>query len=108
MECDHAILSPGVYGRYGEIAGRRLSEGLVVQFIPSLAAMLARAEQLKGARLTEEEVCRLRDNCPVVVSESAPAEAVEEGRGYRDIDPANPCPDWLELRQSVHNEEARG
>jgi hypothetical protein len=42
--------------------------GLVMLFIPSLATLLARAEQLKGGPLTEEEVFGIRDAACVVVS----------------------------------------
>jgi hypothetical protein len=92
-------LAAGDHGRYADLAARPLPEGLVLQFIPSLAAMLTRAEQLAGRPLTREEVLRVRDNCPVVVSEAEPARAVEEGRGYADLDPADPWPGWQELRQ---------
>jgi hypothetical protein len=70
----------------------------VLQFIPSLAALLTRAEQLKGRPLTRDEVMRVRDHGPVLVSEGAPARAVEEGRGYADLDPADPWPGWQQLR----------
>ena len=36
-------------------------EPLVVVFIPALAPLLLRAEQLKGSPLTEDEVGRIRD-----------------------------------------------
>jgi hypothetical protein len=39
-------LSPGEQGRSADLAGRPLPKGLVLQFVPSLAALLTRAEQL--------------------------------------------------------------
>jgi hypothetical protein len=46
-------LQEGDHGPYGELAIRPLSDGLALLFMPSLAALLARAEQLNGAPLTE-------------------------------------------------------
>ena len=91
-------LAAGEHGRYADLAGRPLPPGLVLLFVPSLAAMLTRAEQLKGQPLTRDEVLRVRDNGPVLVSDAAPARAVEEGRGYADLDPADPWPGWQRLR----------
>ena len=95
-------MTAGEHGRYADLAGRPLPAGLVLLFVPSLAALLTRAEQLKGQPLTRDEVLRVRDNCPVVVSERDPAAAVEAGRGYSDLDPADPWPGWLKLRAGDH------
>jgi hypothetical protein len=91
-------LTAGEHGQYADLAGRPLPAGLVFLFVPSLAALLTRAEQLKGKPLTQDEVFRVRDNCPVVVSETDPAAAVAAGRGYSDLDPADPWSGWQHLR----------
>jgi hypothetical protein len=99
-------LTAGEHGRYADLAGRPLPPGLVLQFIPSLAALLTRAEQLKGSALTRDEVLCVRDNCPVLVSEVAAALAVEEQRGYADLDPADPWPGWQRLRGQAAQDQS--
>jgi hypothetical protein len=91
-------LKEGEHGPYGALAGRALPEGLVLLFMPSLAAILAHAEQLKGALLTEQEVFRIRDAAQVVVTLPQPAAAVEERRGYADVEPANAWESWQAIR----------
>jgi hypothetical protein len=91
-------LAAGESGRYGDLAGRPLPAGLVFLFMPSLASLLTRAEQLAGRPLTRDEVLKVRDACTGVVSEPGPAKAVEERRGYVDLDPDDPWPGWLRLR----------
>jgi hypothetical protein len=76
-------------------------EELVIVFVPALVALLARAERLKGAPLTRAEVERMRDeaNCAAV-----PADvyvAVEERRGYPDLDPEQAWEGWQAVRGSV-------
>jgi hypothetical protein len=91
-------LQEGDHGAYGELAGRTLPEGLVLLFMPSLAALLDQAEQLKGSSLTEEQVIRIRDAAQVVVTLAQPAAAVEENRGYADVSPANVWESWQAVR----------
>lgn len=92
-------LREGEHGCYGDLAGRALPDGLVLVFMPSLAALLEKAEQLKGAPLTEEQVIRIRDAALVVATRSQAASAVEEQRGYADVDPANPWVTWQVIRK---------
>lgn len=98
MENLRPQLKEGEGGAYGELAGRALPERLVLLFIPSLAAILAHAEQLTGAPLTEEQVIRIRDAAQVVVTLPQAAAAVGERRGYADVDPANPWESWQAIR----------
>jgi hypothetical protein len=97
---DEAVrpLEEGDSGAYAELAGRPLPTGLGLLFIPSLAALLTRAEQLKGQPLTAQEVTRIRDAARVVVSRPQPAHAVEARRGYADVDPDNPWESWRCVR----------
>jgi hypothetical protein len=91
-------LEEGEHGPYADLAGRALPDGLVLLFIPSLAALLARAEELKGSPLTEEQVIRIRDASQVIVSPPQPTAAVEQRREYADVDPANPWESWQAIR----------
>jgi hypothetical protein len=74
---------------------------LVPVFIPALAPLLVRAEQLKGSPLTEDEVLRVRDaaNCVMMPPESA--RQLAESRGYQDIDPENCWEEWQQLRAEL-------
>ena len=85
-------------GHYADLAGRKLPRGAVVQFIPSLAAILTRAEQLKQSQLLREEVMRVRDRSMVLVAPREAARAVEQQRGYVDVDPTRVWQSWLQLR----------
>jgi hypothetical protein len=90
-----SALHVGDSGAYGELVKRPLPEGLS----PSLAALLMRAQQLNdGAALTEAQVLRIRDGSMVMVVPHAAARAVEEQRGYADIDAADAWHSWLQLQ----------
>jgi hypothetical protein len=74
---------------------------LVPAFMPPLAALLARAEELKGEPLTESEVERIRDGAVCMMMESGRAEQLTESRGYRDVNPENAWADWHRLRAQM-------
>jgi hypothetical protein len=81
---------------------RMMNNGtLVLVFVPSLAALLLRAEEKKGSRLTREEVEALRDGATVVAVPPAVARAMEEERGYRDAQADRCWDDWLVLRKDT-------
>jgi hypothetical protein len=67
--------------------------------MPSLAALLGRAEELTGEPLTQEQVIRIRDAALVVVTPARPAAAVEDARGYSDVDPTRPWESWDAIRR---------
>lgn len=73
-------------------------KNLVAVFMPPLAAMLARAEDVKGSRLTQEEVERIRDAAPCITMEPADAKQMEASRGFRDVNPEDCWADWHRLR----------
>ncbi len=50
-----SALHEGESGEYGTLARRPLSAGLSLVFVPSLAALLIRAQQINGAALTESQ-----------------------------------------------------
>src|SRR5437016_11753647 len=74
------------------------NEPLVPVFIPALAPLLLRAEQLKGKPLTETEVLRIRDKATCVMMPADAARQMEENRGYPDIDPENCWAEWQQRR----------
>lgn len=73
----------------------------MIVFVPALAPLLLRAEQLKGAPLTEHEVLRLRDHATCVTMTPEQATHLEDSRGYRDLDPENCWAEWQELRPTL-------
>jgi len=70
-------------------------------FIPSLALMLAHAEEQKGEPLTESQVQKVRDTAPCVLMERADAEKMREERGFRDVNPEDCWADWHRARVDV-------
>lgn len=80
------------------------TEELVLVPIPALVALLLRAEQLKGAPLTESEVLRIRDDAACMSMTIEMAQELEKKRGYPDIAPEFAWSQWqvarLELVQS--------
>jgi hypothetical protein len=91
-------LKEGDHGPYGDLSGRTLPDGLAFLFMPSLAALLTRAEELKGSPLTEEQVTRVRDAAIAVVTPADVAALTVEQRGYPEVDHAAPWESWLAIR----------
>lgn len=85
-------------GRYADLCECSNPDGLLIVFSPSLAANLARAERDKGTALTPDEIIRIRDNAPAIAVTAEQASALEEKRGYADVDPAQPCESWLRMQ----------
>ncbi len=73
-------------------------EKLIVFCIPSLVATLLSREREKGSALTEEEVIGIRDHAPAKRLTLAEARAVEDRRGYQDIDPERCWEEWQQVR----------
>jgi len=88
----------GDTGPYGELVNCNLPPDLVLMFIPSLVALLIRAEELKGEPLTEKEVVAIRDGAQVIVNHADVVAAVEEQLGYVDVNPANVWESWLSIQ----------
>jgi hypothetical protein len=91
-------LKEGDHGPYGTLSGRPLPDGLAILFFPSLAALLARAEELKGSPLTQEQVVRVRDVAQAVVTRADAAAVTAEQRGYAEVDPLNAWESWQAVR----------
>jgi hypothetical protein len=94
------LLRDGESGEYGKLVQRKLPEHLSMVFVPSLAALLFHAERLNGAALTEAQVLAIRDRSMVMVVPHSKAHAVQERRGYADIDAADAWNSWLKLRDA--------
>lgn len=73
---------------------------LVPVFIPRLATLLVRAEELKGEPLTEDEAMAIRDHAICVMLPAENAEAMTEVRGP-DIDPDEYWTGWQRLRTEL-------
>lgn len=73
-------------------------ESLVLVFVPPLLALLQRAEELKGAPLSESEVLRIRDGAVCISMRISVAAKMEEARGYADINAENAWRQWQSFR----------
>jgi hypothetical protein len=73
----------------------------VLVFVPSLAALLTRAEELKGKPLTKREVEAIRDQANVVATPRKAAEELAKTRGYDDVDPEDVWNQWRQLRKTL-------
>lgn len=95
------LVKEGDHGCYCDLASGRRGDDLSIVFMPSLAALLEYAEQLKRIPLSEEEVVRIRDQAVVVATKADVAAAVVEQRGYPDVDAADPWRSWQAMRKGV-------
>jgi len=69
--------------------------------MPSLVAVLKNRENTKGEPLTKKEVLEIRDGCECRMGTVHEMQALEEARGYPDIDPERVWQQWQELKS--HN-----
>lgn len=76
-------------------------EQLIPVFIPALIALLVHAEDSKGEPLSHAEVLNIRDYANVMMMEKTHADALDESRGYDDIDPENCWYDWQMCRRKM-------
>jgi hypothetical protein len=86
------------FGAYAELVARPNPDGHVVMFIPSLVSVLFTAERNRGGPLGEAEVLSFRDRAGAMAVPADNARRLEEGRGYRDLDPDRCWEDWQEQR----------
>jgi hypothetical protein len=77
-------------------------EKLVMVFMPTLVSTLLRHENEKRSALTKDEVLHIRDNATCVMLPAANAKAVEQNRGYADIDSASCWEQWQVIRVHLH------
>jgi hypothetical protein len=73
-------------------------EPLVPVPIPALGVLLLNLEKMKGAPLTEQEVLEARDKAACIMLRLSAKRAMDEKRGYQDINPENVWLEWQDLR----------
>lgn len=71
---------------------------LVITHVPALVALLHRAEEAKGAPLTEQEVLTIRDRGACIAMPRSVVAAVAEKRSYEDLDPERVWEHWQVAR----------
>lgn len=71
---------------------------MMIMSIPSRVSLLWSREQGKGSPLTEREVAEICNESASVALPLPVAAAVENGRGYRDINPGNCWAAWQQIR----------
>lgn len=71
---------------------------LIITPVRSLVATLLNREEAKGSPLSEEEVRAITQNAPSIAMPEAARSAVDEERGYLDIDPENAWEEWQVVR----------
>ena len=81
---------------------------VVPVFIPALVALLLRAEQLNGSPLTRNQVVAIKDNATCMSVRASVKAAMEEKRGYRDLDPERCWEEWLQFRAGTSPSDASG
>ena len=95
-----------------DMAQQSDDEPLIPTPIPALVAVLLNKERAKGMPLSEEEVLAIRDESPCVVLPLSQKLALEESRGYADIDPDHAWEQWqdvrVELQHAPDNREMAG
>lgn len=74
---------------------------LIPVFIPALVVLLHNLERKKGSPLTEQEVLDIRDKGVCMMLRVEHAIALDEKRGYNDIDPVRAWEQWQEARASL-------
>ncbi|QEI04958.1 hypothetical protein FXN63_03195 [Pigmentiphaga aceris] len=73
-------------------------DDLVITPIPALSLILLNLEKQKGSPLTEDEVVAARDSAVCMTVSRKVHDAMQESRGYRDLDLENVWEDWLGFR----------
>ena len=81
-------------------------ELLTIWFIPSLVAVLLRAENDKGSPLTEFEVNSIRDKSSAVMTPSIQIPTLVKERGYEDIDADHAWTEWQRVRLDFTNADS--
>lgn len=100
----------GAVGEYAsllrECADASVERGLIPVFVPSLAATLLNADKTGTNPLTERDAIAIRDRCPCIMLAPATAAAMEERRGYADMNPDNCWQEFLQLKDQLNEPES--
>jgi hypothetical protein len=84
----------------------KADEPLVITPVPALCLLLLNLEKQKGSPLTETEVLEARDKAVCIALPASVAKAMEEGRGYRDLNLEDVWLDWLGFRKWLNESKA--
>ena len=74
-------------------------------FMPALILLLVDAERRKGSPLTDQEVRDIRDTGVCKMMRVEHAIALDEKRGYNDLDPERVWEQWREARTKLAQAE---
>ena len=81
---------------------------LIPVFIPALVVLLHHLERQKGSPLTEQEVLDIRDKGVCMMMHVERAIALDEKRGYNDLDLERVWEQWQVARTRLPDVEADG
>jgi hypothetical protein len=81
-----------------EVQADAPAEPLIPVPIPALGILLLNLEKQKGSPLSEPEVLAIRDKAVCVVLPLSVKRAMDEKRGYRDVDLENVWQEWQAFR----------
>jgi len=85
-------------------AGAESAEPLVPVPIPALGMLLLSLEKQKGSPLSEQEVVEARDGAVCIMLPLSKKRAMDEKRGYEDINPENVWLEWHSFRAEVQRD----
>lgn len=94
-------LTPFDTGSYVEMSARPNPDKLVIQCVPALITILLSVEQKAGFPLSKVQVETIRDQANVMAVSAEAAKAVDERRGYSDLNLASAWEEWQSARQSL-------
>ena len=83
------------------LSQNKMEEPLIATPIPALVAILLNREKAKGSPLTKEEVEDIRDNAVCIMLPVSERKAMDEARGYADIDLDSAWAHWQEVRKQL-------
>jgi hypothetical protein len=75
-----------------------MADQIIITPVPSLVATLLNRERAKGSPLTQSEVETIRDQIECIAMTPEQRAAVDERRGYMDIDPEQAWEEWQVAR----------
>ena len=81
------------------------STHLVATPVPALVDLLTLKEREKGSALTEAEVVEIRDKAVCMMLPVSERIAMDQARGYADLDPKNVWEQWQAVRQKRSREQ---
>jgi hypothetical protein len=74
---------------------------MTIVFLPTLFVLLTVKESEAGRPLTQEEVEGIRDNAVAISLPDEIANAMDDNRGYSDIDADNVWDEWKDYNKYI-------